>query len=102
MPMVAGPICLQSRVAGIPFAAGEDMESPALATEKKGTAMRRLIPNRWPAATLAVAALSLLLPTTMAAENPSSNQLKDKRVAILVAEGFEQPELVEPRKALDQ
>ncbi len=30
-----------------------------------------------------------------------SNELKGKRVAILVADGFEQVELVEPRKALD-
>jgi protease I len=28
--------------------------------------------------------------------------LKEKRVAILVAEGFEQSEMVEPRKALEQ
>lgn len=28
--------------------------------------------------------------------------LKGKRVAILVAEGFEQSEMVEPRKALEQ
>jgi protease I len=31
----------------------------------------------------------------------NANSLKGKRVAILVAEGFEQPELVEPRAALD-
>jgi protease I len=30
------------------------------------------------------------------------NELKDRKVAILVANGFEQVELLEPRKALDQ
>jgi len=31
-----------------------------------------------------------------------SNELKGKRIAILVADGFEQVEMTEPRKALDQ
>ncbi|HZZ80696.1 MAG TPA: hypothetical protein VFE62_19495 [Gemmataceae bacterium] len=31
----------------------------------------------------------------------AQNELKGKRVAILVADGFEQTELMEPKKALD-
>jgi putative intracellular protease/amidase len=31
-----------------------------------------------------------------------SNELKGKRIAILVADGFEQVEMTEPRRALDQ
>lgn len=31
-----------------------------------------------------------------------ANSLQGKKVAILVADGFEQSELIEPRKALDE
>jgi len=46
---------------------------------------------------LVVATISVL----SAAKEGDAAQLKGKRVAILVTDGFEQPEMVEPRKALD-
>ncbi len=49
-----------------------------------------------------LAATLLVLQPVQARETKTHGKLKGKRVAILVADGFEQVEMVEPRKALDE
>jgi len=53
------------------------------------------------ALTLLVLAFGLAVSVARAADTPAAGNLKGKRVAILATDGFEQSELLEPRKALD-
>lgn len=46
-------------------------------------------------------ALGMVLGAEKSGNGNGASQLKGKKVAILLTEGFEQPEMVEPRKALD-
>ena len=50
----------------------------------------------------AIAATGTMLAMAQPGGNGVADSLKGKRVAILCTDGFEQPEMVEPRKALDQ
>jgi protease I len=52
-------------------------------------------------ATVAMAAAVSQRPIARAQDRPLDDELKGKRIAILVANGFEQSELLEPKKALD-
>ena len=63
--------------------------------------IRNLTQLRIPAFVLTTLLITVLVARTPAADPAATGKLKGKRVAILVADGFELPELVAPRKALD-
>lgn len=50
---------------------------------------------------LGLMAMMVVGPLARSQDRPINDELKGKRVAILVANGFEQSELMEPKKALD-
>jgi len=50
---------------------------------------------------IVLASAAMMAASPVPGRNPQRGRLTGKRVAILTEEGFEQPEMVEPRKALD-